>query len=68
MHAAIGRTVAAALAELTADILEHGLREPIVLHPDGRVLDGRNRLRACQEAGVGPFVWRVYGGLGRVTN
>ena len=41
------------LAELAADIRAHGLLEPIVLL-DGLVLDGRNRLRACEAAGVEP--------------
>jgi phage N-6-adenine-methyltransferase len=41
------------LNELAADIRAHGLLEPIVLL-DGLVLDGRNRLRACEAAGVEP--------------
>ena len=38
---------------LVEDIGEHGLREPIVIC-QGVVLDGRNRLRACEIAGVEP--------------
>jgi N6-adenosine-specific RNA methylase IME4 len=38
---------------LVDDIRTHGLREPVVLY-QGRVLDGRNRLRACELAGVAP--------------
>jgi hypothetical protein len=44
------------LTELAADIAEHGLREPIWLwrDQDGAeyLLDGRNRVAACQIAGV----------------
>ncbi len=39
---------------LTNDIAEHGLRDPICLHTDGSIIDGRNRYRACLAAGVKP--------------
>src|SRR5215471_15852471 len=50
----------AELDELVADIREHGLREPIVVYED-KVLDGRNRYRACEAAGVEP-TFTVYQG------
>lgn len=43
-----------AFAEFIEDIRTNGQREPIILHTDGSVLDGRNRLRACEAAGVEP--------------
>ena len=39
---------------LKADIAENGLLEPIWLHPDGRIVDGRNRHRACIETETPP--------------
>lgn len=38
---------------LVEDIKENGLLNPIILL-DGKILDGRNRFRACVEAGVEP--------------
>ena len=46
--------------ELVADIKLHGLHEPVVLF-GGKVLDGRNRLRACEAANVAP-TYTVYTG------
>ncbi len=52
------------LAELAADIKEHGLRDPIVVGevPDGdgvvneALIDGRNRREACKIVGVVPEI------------
>ena len=48
--------------ELAADVGAHGLREPIWLHPDGRIIDGRNRFRACAASGVEPHLRTWQGG------
>lgn len=42
------------LDDLAADITERGLLHPVVLDADGRILDGRNRLAACERAEVAP--------------
>lgn len=39
--------------ELVTSIREDGLEHPIVLH-EGKILDGRNRFRACEELQIGP--------------
>lgn len=52
------------LAALGDDIRTNGLVNPIVVH-EGQIVDGRNRLLACQNAGVGPQFadWRrIYKG------
>jgi hypothetical protein len=39
---------------LCEDIRKSGLRLAVWLHPDGRILDGRNRYRACLAVGIEP--------------
>lgn len=50
----------AELGELASDILENGMREPITLDFEGSVIDGRNRLLACERAGLEPIT-RTWG-------
>ncbi|MFE0055312.1 ParB/RepB/Spo0J family partition protein [Streptomyces sp. NPDC059003] len=42
------------LKALADNIKEHGLLHPVVLDAGGRVIDGRNRLKACEIAGIAP--------------
>jgi hypothetical protein len=50
------------LQDLADDIAAHGLRHPIVIDATGEILiDGRNRLRACEMAGVEPVFVRLNG-------
>jgi len=51
---------------LKADIAANGLREAIWLHPDGRIIDGRNRYRACCELGIEPE-YRTWNGVGSLV-
>lgn len=50
------------LAELAESIRANGLRNPIVLTPDGLILDGRNRAAACERVGVAPTTTVYEGG------
>ena len=47
-----------AFAALVADIAAQGQREPILIL-DGQVIDGRHRLRACEQLGLEPLVRQV---------
>jgi len=53
-------------ATLTEDIRTNGLLEPIWLHPDGRIIDGRNRYKACRASGVEP-TFRTWHGDGSLV-
>lgn len=50
------------LQRLAADIAENGLQNPIIVDADGLILDGRNRFRACQIAGIETPTTVVYEG------
>jgi ParB-like chromosome segregation protein Spo0J len=55
LHAACAAWLPMSLAariELSDDIKLNGLHDPITLTPDGLLLDGRNRVEACEMAGV----------------
>lgn len=46
---------ATAFAALVEDIAQHGQKEPILVL-DGQVIDGRHRVRACEQLGIEPWV------------
>lgn len=50
------------LNQLADDIKKNGLLEPIIMY-HGQVLDGRNRLAACEIAGVEPHFVEMNGNL-----
>lgn len=52
--------------ELKADIAANGLLEPIWLHPDESIIDGRNRHRACIETLTQPE-FRTWDGQGSLV-
>jgi ParB-like chromosome segregation protein Spo0J len=43
-----------AFQELKSDIGKHGVRNPIVAHVDGPIIDGRARYIACNQLGIEP--------------
>ena len=51
---------------LKSDIEANGLREAVWLHQDGRIIDGRNRYRACCELGQEPE-YRTWNGAGSLV-
>ncbi len=54
------------LAELVADIEVNGLIDPIMVY-EGKILDGRNRYKACTQIGIEPLV-RQWDGKGSPLN
>ena len=52
--------------QLKADIAQNGLLEAIWLHPDGSIIDGRNRHRACIETETEPR-FRTWDGKGSLV-
>ena len=52
---------------LKTDIADNGLLEAIWLHPDGSIIDGRNRHRACIELGITPQ-FRTWSGDGSLVS
>jgi ParB family chromosome partitioning protein len=52
-------------ASLVEDVQENGLREPIWTH-QGKIIDGRNRFLACQQARVSPR-FREWDGSGSLV-
>lgn len=51
-----------AFHEFVEDIRVNGQREPVVLDASGRLIDGRNRARACQVLGIDVKETRYLGG------
>lgn len=52
---------AAEFAQFRESIRTSGQREPVTLHRDGRIIDGRHRARACRELGL-PLATRIFEG------
>jgi len=50
-------------AALVVDVQAHGVRNPIVVTPDGYLIDGRHRQRACADLGIDTPV-AVWDGVG----
>jgi hypothetical protein len=53
--------------QLCEDIRVNGQQEPIWLHPDGRIIDGRNRYRACLAVNAEP-TFKTWDGRGSLTD
>jgi N6-adenosine-specific RNA methylase IME4 len=54
-------------AALVEDIKTNGQLEPIWVDAEGRIIDGRNRYKACLEAGVKPIT-KTWTGFGSVVD